>query len=49
VIKRLGDEIHGMPGISGAAILGDGKAALILDFHELIQSRLSVRSHKEAV
>jgi two-component system chemotaxis sensor kinase CheA len=44
VIKRLGDEIHGMPGITGAAILSDGKAALILDFHELVQTKNAARA-----
>lgn len=35
VIKSLGDEVKGVKGISGAAILGDGKASLILDLFEL--------------
>jgi two-component system chemotaxis sensor kinase CheA len=38
VIKRLGDEINELPGISGAAILGDGKVGLILDLVELMSS-----------
>jgi two-component system chemotaxis sensor kinase CheA len=37
VIKRLGEEIRGTPGITGGAILGDGKAALIIDFPELVE------------
>jgi two-component system chemotaxis sensor kinase CheA len=44
VIKRLGEEIHGLPGITGAAILGDGKAALILDLHELIHTQIAART-----
>ena len=36
VIKRLGPELHGLGGFSGAAILGDGRAVLIIDVAELI-------------
>lgn len=39
VIKRLGTEIQNLRGISGSAILGDGRAALILDFVELIHRK----------
>ncbi|MBI3544118.1 MAG: chemotaxis protein CheA [Deltaproteobacteria bacterium] len=39
VIKQLGREIHYSRGITGAAILGDGKAALILDLIELVQHK----------
>jgi len=35
VIKSLGGELTGLRGISGAAILGDGKASLILDLVDL--------------
>lgn len=35
VIKRLGPEVPALRGISGSAILGDGRAALILDLVEL--------------
>lgn len=35
VIKQLGEEIRGLKGVSGGAILGDGRAALILDLTEL--------------
>ncbi|MBX3040711.1 MAG: chemotaxis protein CheA [Bdellovibrionaceae bacterium] len=35
VIKPLGKEVNGLPGIVGASILGDGKAAFILDLCEL--------------
>jgi two-component system chemotaxis sensor kinase CheA len=44
VIKRLGEEIQGIPGISGAAILGDGKAGLILDLFELTHSQSKTAS-----
>lgn len=43
VIKRLGKEIQHIKGLSGGAILGDGKAALILDFAELV-SKVSGRA-----
>lgn len=46
VIKRLGSEIDGLPGVSGAAILGDGKPAPILDLQELLS--LNHRSKKAA-
>ncbi len=36
VIKQLGAEIRSLKGITGGAILGDGKAALILDVAELV-------------
>ena len=35
--QNSGDEIQGLPGITGAAIMGDGKASLILDLQELTQ------------
>ncbi|MCM2280069.1 MAG: chemotaxis protein CheA [Oligoflexia bacterium] len=36
VIKRLGDELQNLRGFSGSSILGDGRAALILDINELV-------------
>jgi len=36
VIKSLGDGLGGIKGISGGAIMGDGKVSLILDVPELI-------------
>lgn len=36
VIKNLGSELKGMKGISGSAILGDGRPALILEPSELV-------------
>lgn len=36
VIKSLGQEMRGIKGFAGGAILGDGKAAIILDLPDLI-------------
>lgn len=38
VIKSLGPELQHVAGLTGAAILGDGKAALILDVSDIVQS-----------
>lgn len=43
VIKKLGDEIGTLKGISGGAILGDGGAALILDLNELVQRKTQAK------
>jgi len=40
VIKPLGRMFHGLPGISGSSILGDGKVALILDVAGLLRQTL---------
>ncbi len=40
VIKKLGDEIKELPGVMGAAILGDGKPAIILDIYEIFKNDL---------
>jgi two-component system chemotaxis sensor kinase CheA len=46
VVKRLGAEFPDVKGISGTAILGDGKASLILDLPELSKSNSkSTKSH----
>ncbi len=37
VVKQLGQELNGIKGISGSAILGDGRPALILELSELIK------------
>jgi two-component system chemotaxis sensor kinase CheA len=37
VIKQLGEEHGGLKGISGSAILGDGRPSLILELYELIK------------
>jgi two-component system chemotaxis sensor kinase CheA len=39
VTKRLGDEIEGLPGLTGSAILGDGRPALVMDPVEVIEFR----------
>lgn len=39
VIKKLGLELQQLKGMSGSAILGDGRPALILELPELIQSQ----------
>jgi two-component system chemotaxis sensor kinase CheA len=39
VIKQLGKDLKKISGISGSAILGDGKAALILDLEEIAKGR----------
>jgi two-component system chemotaxis sensor kinase CheA len=50
VVKRLGHDVHGIQGFSGGAILGDGKAAVILDLVELVGRAKSLSSvNKEAV
>jgi two-component system chemotaxis sensor kinase CheA len=35
VIKKLGDEIMGIPGVLGGAVLSNGEPALILDLTAL--------------
>lgn len=50
VVKRLGHDVHGIQGFSGGAILGDGKAAIILDLVELVGRVKSLGPvNKEAV
>jgi two-component system chemotaxis sensor kinase CheA len=43
VIKKLGPEIRNQKGLTGSAILGDGKPALILDLNDLVE-KLAVGS-----
>ncbi len=38
VIKNLGSYLHGLPGVAGGAILGDGNIALILDPASILQA-----------
>lgn len=38
VMKPLGRELQGLSGLTGAAILGDGLPAIILDLHDLVES-----------
>jgi two-component system chemotaxis sensor kinase CheA len=44
VVKKLGIELKALVGISGSAILGDGKPALILDLPRLIEKPISKSS-----
>jgi len=37
VIKPLGEQFKDIPGISGSAIMGDGRVALILDVAALMR------------
>lgn len=48
VIKALGDLIGDVPGISSAAILGDGTVALIVDVPSLLQSLVLERAERLA-
>lgn len=47
VIKPLGRQFHGLPGIAGSAILGDGRVALILDIAGLIREVIRARGEAE--
>jgi len=49
VIKRLGDELQGLNGISGGAILGDGKVALILDLQEMVRHYRATKGSRPSV
>lgn len=40
VIKKVGDEIKNYPGVMGAAIMGDGKPAFIVDLFEFFNEEL---------
>jgi two-component system chemotaxis sensor kinase CheA len=42
MMKGLGDALQSMPGVSGGAILGDGKVGLILDVNALTQPSWNV-------
>ena len=46
VVKPIGRVFHSIPEISGAAILGDGSVALVLDIHWLIK-RIAECENKE--
>jgi two-component system chemotaxis sensor kinase CheA len=48
VIKALGELIGDVPGISSAAILGDGTVALIVDVPNLLQSLVLDRADRRA-
>lgn len=38
VVKSLESNLHGVPGVAGATILGDGRVALILDVSALVRA-----------
>ncbi|MEM7291859.1 MAG: chemotaxis protein CheA [Pseudomonadota bacterium] len=42
VIKPLGSVLHGLPGLAGATITGDGNMALILDMPGLLRKNASI-------
>ena len=44
VIKPLGALFRGVCGVAGSAILGDGRAALILDVPKLLKQVLNERA-----
>ncbi len=44
VIKPLGKLFHGLPGVSGSTILGNGRVALILDVAALLREALQQES-----
>jgi two-component system chemotaxis sensor kinase CheA len=43
VIKPLGAMLHGLPGLAGATITGDGNVALILDMPGLLKANANLR------
>jgi len=51
VIKSLGETMRGIPGISGGAIMGDGRVGLILDIGGLVRiaNEACHEDHAEAV
>ncbi|MFA5940083.1 MAG: chemotaxis protein CheA [Sinimarinibacterium sp.] len=47
VIKPLGPSLRGLPGISGATVMPDGRVALILDFGGLVEAyRRTLTRHR---
>jgi two-component system, chemotaxis family, sensor kinase CheA len=44
VVKSLETNLHAVPGVAGATILGDGRVALILDVNAFTRSAAGVRS-----
>lgn len=49
VVKPLDERFKGIPGIAGAAILGDGNVALVLDTDNLARAVKRLRSHHNYV
>ena len=48
VIKPLGALLHGLPGLAGATITGDGRIALILDVPSLVRAQARLRARAGA-
>lgn len=48
VVKSVGPQLAGIPGISGATILGDGRIVLILDINALVRKGAPVVELKDA-
>jgi len=38
VVKSLDTNLHSVPGVAGATILGDGRVALILDVSSIVRA-----------
>jgi two-component system chemotaxis sensor kinase CheA len=47
VVKSLETNLHAVPGVAGATILGDGRVALILDVNSIVRANL-VRARSAA-
>jgi two-component system chemotaxis sensor kinase CheA len=47
VVKSLDTNLHSVPGVAGATILGDGRVALILDVNSIVRSN-AVRARSAA-
>ena len=41
VVKSLESNLHAVPGVAGATILGDGRVALILDVNSVVRTHAS--------
>jgi two-component system, chemotaxis family, sensor kinase CheA len=41
VVKSLDSNLHAVPGVAGATILGDGRVALILDVGAVTRTHLA--------
>jgi len=48
VIKSLGDQFRDLPGISGSAIMGNGRVALILDVSTLMREVIRSQGNASA-
>jgi two-component system chemotaxis sensor kinase CheA len=48
VVKSLDANLHSVPGVAGATILGDGRVALILDVSAITRNTASSRPMRSA-